>query len=233
MATYFRKLALFFSTTLLHRHFTTPKRKLHDSFRASSPQLGFQKFRFLGHRPNLENQVLIFHAERVLLRSSSTMFPYFMLVAFEAGSLIRALILFLIYPFIHILREDIALKIMVMVSFFGLRKDRFVEGRAVLPKFFLEDVGRESFEVLRRGKVTMAVSDLPNVMVESFLKDYLEFDYVFGRDLKVFCGYFVGLMEERRDNKNVIGSCCNNNVTGVGCFRKWLDCAWLSNCKVM
>ncbi|KAK6139713.1 hypothetical protein DH2020_026544 [Rehmannia glutinosa] len=37
---------------------------------------------------------------------------------------------------------------MVMVCFFGLKKEKFIEGRAVLPKFFLEDVGKESFEVL-------------------------------------------------------------------------------------
>ncbi|MFS7976225.1 hypothetical protein Hanom_Chr10g00889961 [Helianthus anomalus] len=38
-------------------------------------------------------------------------------------------------------------------------------------------------------------------MVECFLKDYLEIDYVFGRELKVFGGYFVGLMKE---HKNII-----------------------------
>ncbi|KAI3443445.1 hypothetical protein Pfo_000110 [Paulownia fortunei] len=228
MAVYLRKLALFFSI-LLHQHFRVPKRKVHEDFYAAS-QFGFQKFQFLGHRSDLENQVLIFHAERVLLRSSS-LFPYFMLVAFEAGSLFRALILFLLHPFISLCREDLALKVMVMVCFLGLKKERFIEGRAVLPKFFLEDVGRESFEVLRRGKITVAVSDLPQVMVESFLTDYLDVDFVVGRDLKVCCGYFVGVMEERRENAFQVVKISTPNAIGVGCFRKCSDCGWFSNCK--
>ncbi|KAL0410307.1 UNVERIFIED_CONTAM: putative glycerol-3-phosphate acyltransferase 3 [Sesamum latifolium] len=52
--------------------------------------------------------------------------------------------------------QELALKVMVFVCFVGLKKESFVEGRAVLPKFFLEDVGRESFEVVRRGKMSVA-----------------------------------------------------------------------------
>ncbi|XP_011094147.2 probable glycerol-3-phosphate acyltransferase 3 [Sesamum indicum] len=153
-----------------------------------------------------------------------------MLVAFEAGGLIRALILFLLYPMISLCRQELALKVMVFVCFLGLKKERFVEGRAVLPKFFLEDVGRESFEVLRRGKMTVGVSDLPQVMVESFLRDYLEVDFVVGRELKVFRGYFVGLMEERRERGFQVVKMAPD-VIGIGCFRKCLDREWFLNCK--
>ncbi|GFP90873.1 probable glycerol-3-phosphate acyltransferase 3 [Phtheirospermum japonicum] len=157
-----------------------------------------------------------------------------MLVAFEAGGLIRAHILFLLYPFISIFPDDLSLKIMVMVSFIGLKKDKFNEGRSVLPKFFLEDVGKESFEVLRRGKVTVAVSDLPRVMVESFLRDYLEVDYVVGREMRVLGGYFVGVMEERREDYGFdVVRILTSNAIGVGCcFKKCCDFEWLiSNCK--
>ncbi|KAL0291298.1 UNVERIFIED_CONTAM: putative glycerol-3-phosphate acyltransferase 2 [Sesamum radiatum] len=192
----FSKLALLFSAFL--ENFRHPEEILARI--APRSQSEFQNLEFLGQRPDLENQVLLFHAETVLLRSS-TLFPYFMLMAFEAGSLIRALILFVLYPFICLCHQDLSLQVMVFLCFLGLKKERFIEGRAVLPKFFLEDVGRESFEVLRRGKLTVAVSDLPQVMVESFLKDYLDVDFVVGRDLKACRGYFVGLMEERRDYK--------------------------------
>ncbi|KAI3447306.1 hypothetical protein Pfo_003971 [Paulownia fortunei] len=183
---------------------------------------------------DLENQALIFNVETALLRSSS-LFPYFMLVAFEAGSLIRAFLLFVLYPFIRLCREDFALKLMVMICFVGLNKERFREGRAVLPKFFLEDVGMESFEVLRRAKKTVALSNLPQVMIESFLTDYLNIDFVVGKDLKVFCGYFVGLTEERGeflpDNPFQVVELMTSNAIGVGGFTKSFDCQWFSYCK--
>ncbi|KAF5785239.1 putative glycerol-3-phosphate 1-O-acyltransferase [Helianthus annuus] len=149
---------------------------------------------------NLSQKTLIFDVEETLLRSSSV-FPYFMLVAFEAGSLIRAFMLFALYPLLFLVDDELSIKIMVMVSFFGTKKDGFRVGSSVLPKFFLEDVGVEGFDVLRRGKKTVGVSKLPQIMVECFLKDYLEIDYVFGRELKVHGDYFVGLMN---DNKNII-----------------------------
>jgi len=42
------------------------------------------------------------------------------------------------------------------------------------------------------------VSRMPRVMVKGFLKEYLEVDVVIGRELKVFCGYYRGFMEEER-----------------------------------
>ncbi|KAL0337147.1 UNVERIFIED_CONTAM: putative glycerol-3-phosphate acyltransferase 3 [Sesamum calycinum] len=116
-----------------------------------------------------------------------------------------------------------------MICFFGLSKERFREGRAVLPKFFLENVGRESFEVLRRGKKNVGVSNLPQVMVESFLRDHLDIDYVVGKDLKVFCGYFVGLMEERREL--IVPDNVLHNAVGVTGCKKYFDCPWFAHCK--
>ncbi|KAF7846543.1 hypothetical protein BT93_L4180 [Corymbia citriodora subsp. variegata] len=86
-----------------------------------------------------------------------------------------------------------------MVSFFGLKKESFRAGSAVLPKFLLEDVGLEGFEMVKkRGGKRVGVSGLPQVMVESFLRDYLEVDMVVGRELKVVRGYYVGLVERKR-----------------------------------
>ncbi|KAL8232781.1 hypothetical protein R6Q57_002559 [Mikania cordata] len=149
---------------------------------------------------HLSQKALIFDVEGTLLRSSSV-FPYFMLVAFESGSLIRAFVLLALYPLLVLVNDELSIKIMVMISFFGIKKDGFRVGSSVLPKFLLEDVGLEGFDVLTRGKKKVGVSKLPLVMVECFLKDYLEFDHVFGRELTVFGGYFVGLM---KDNKNII-----------------------------
>lgn len=121
-----------------------------------------------------------------------------MLVAFEAGGLLRATALLMSYPLIRLVGQEMGLKIMVMISFFGVKKDNFRIGSSVLPKFFLNDVGLEAFEALKRGKKRIGFSNIfPQVMIESFLKDYLEVEEVVGRELKVFYGYFVGLMEEK------------------------------------
>ena len=54
------------------------------------------------------------------------------------------------------------------------------------------------FEALKKGGKTVGVTNLPHVMVESFLREYLDIDFVVGREMKVFCGYYVGLMEDTK-----------------------------------
>jgi glycerol-3-phosphate acyltransferase len=139
-------------------------------------------------------QVLVFDLEGGLLRSTDT-FPYFMLVALEAGSFVRGLFLLLLYPFICCLSHEMALRVMTMISFCGLRVKGFRLGRAVLPKHFFEDVGLEAFEVLCKFKTGICFSGMPRVMVEGFSKEYLGVEVVLGREIGVLGGYFTGLME--------------------------------------
>ncbi|KGN45033.1 probable glycerol-3-phosphate acyltransferase 3 [Cucumis sativus] len=148
---------------------------------------------------NGDGKVMIFNVEEGLLKPSSPyFFSYFMLVAFEASGLLRATALLMLYPLIRLVGQELGLKIMVMISFFGVKKESFRVGSSVLPKFFLNDVGLEAFEALRKGKKRIGFSNVfPQVMIESFLRDYLEVEEVVGRELKVFCGYFVGLMDEK------------------------------------
>ncbi|XP_059437912.1 probable glycerol-3-phosphate acyltransferase 2 [Corylus avellana] len=190
-------------------------------------------FRYETFNPPLASQALmIFDVEGALLKSPS-MFPYFMLVAFEGGSLLRALLLLLSYPLTCLVSEEMGLKIMVMVCFFGIKKESFRIGINVLPKFFLEEVGLEMFEVLKRsgGGKLVGVSELPQVMVECFLKDYLEIDFVVARELKVFNGYFVGLMEEKKDIIRLEEILEEDNMIAIAGFTKLLDHQLLSHCK--
>ncbi|KAG6648034.1 probable glycerol-3-phosphate acyltransferase 3 [Carya illinoinensis] len=199
---FFKTLFLFFYCILFRKpkYFTGG---LHSNDHLNQFQCQKYSTASLALRSDLSSKTLMFSVEGALLKSSS-LFPYFMLVAFEAGSFLRAFVLLLLYPFICLVSEETGLRIMVMVCFFGIKKESFRVGSSVLPKFFLEDVGLEIFnQVLRRGVRKVSVSELPLVMIESFLKDYLEIDVVVGRDLKVFHGYFVGLMEE--EEKNIIG----------------------------
>lgn len=155
---------------------------------------------FLHKTAELANRTLVFDLEGTLLRSTS-LFPYFMLVAFEAGGLLRSLILLLSYPLVWLLGEDqLGLNIMVFLCFFGIKKDTFRIGSAVLPKFFLEDVGWEAFEAVMCCERKVATSKLPRVMVEGFLKDYLGVEAVVASNIKSFNGYFLGLFEKEKAN---------------------------------
>uniref|UniRef100_A0A0E0L0J6 Phospholipid/glycerol acyltransferase domain-containing protein n=1 Tax=Oryza punctata TaxID=4537 RepID=A0A0E0L0J6_ORYPU len=180
--------------------------------------LSFRRFlrrRFLGgrhhHRPTsttatgvaippadkLHNQTVMVDLESWLLRSPMSTFPYFMVVAIEAGSFLRGLMLLLIYPlFWLLLSHDMRLKAMVMVSFFGLPKKEVVRiGKAVLPKFFLEGMAMEGLEVVRNAKKVVVVSALfPRVMIEGFLKEYIGVNAVIGREVIVVAGRYVGLL---------------------------------------
>lgn len=184
----------------------------------------FQNSQFLD-----EKQDLVFSLEGALLTSSSSsdFFPYFMLVAFEAGSCIRAFILFIFYPIICFLlmnnANDLGLRIMVMICFLGLRPDEVSGiGRAVLSKFLLEDVGLESFSVLRRCGKKIGVTNLPSVMVESFLREYLEVDFVVGREVKVFHGYFLGILtENKRTLMLEVEKTLGDHVNLVGIISKY------------
>ncbi|PSS06080.1 Glycerol-3-phosphate acyltransferase [Actinidia chinensis var. chinensis] len=227
-AFFFKILVLFFFRLLL-KQFRNPK-GLHRSF--SNAHAKFQKYPSLAHRVDLSDQTLAFSVEGALLKSPS-LFPYFMLVAFEAGSIIRALVLFVFYPLICFVGDEMGLKVMVMVSFFGIKEESFKAGRAVLPKFFLEDVGLESFEVLRKSGKRVGVSDMPQVMVESFLREYLEVEFVVGRDLKVCCGYFVGLLEKKKIVLDEIfeDEKLSSNIIGISNFNKSLDHHLFSHCK--
>lgn len=243
----FTKLVLFLSR-VLRKHYRNQKGLQRN---LSNAHVAYSQFKLQRNNSSLpqttplepsilsDQTTLIFNVEGTLLKSSS-LFPYFMLVAFEAGSLIRAFILLLLYPFLCLVSDELSIKIMVMVCFFGIKKDSFRVGSSVLPKFFLEDVSAEGFEALRRAEKKVGVTELPQVMVESFLRDYLEIDFVFGRDLKVVCGYYVGLMEDKKNNtsanhlmeKIFEDEKLSKNVIGLNNLNKSIHHHLFSRCKV-
>lgn len=188
----------------------------------------------LGHIYGLEellHQTIMFHMEGALLKSSSV-FPYFMLVAFEAGGPLRALILLLLYPLLCLVGQEFGLKIMVFICFFGIKEKSFKVGNTVLPKFFLQDVGFEGFNLVMRDGRKIAVTDLPRVMVDGFLTDYLGVKTIVGRDLKVMNGYFLGLMEENKGTVPTLNEYEGLYIIGIGATNKLFHQQLLSKCKV-
>lgn len=187
----------------------------------------------------LQKLTLVFSVEEALLKSpNSSLFSYFMLVAFEGGGILRALVLLLLYPLICIVGDEMGLKLMVFISFFGMKNNTFRIGTSVLPKFFLEDVGYEGFEVVRRFGRKVGVTNLPRVMVEGFLKHYLGIEDIVGREIKVFGGYYLGVMEdEYKVNggqhhvlKDIFSS-VHSQVVGFACSFKSFQTYPFTHCK--
>ncbi|CAK8565024.1 unnamed protein product [Lathyrus sativus] len=173
----------------------------------------------------LANKTLVFDFEGTLLRSTS-LFPYFMLVSFEAGGIVRSLILFLSYPLVWLVGEyQLGLKIMVFLTFFGIRKDSFRIGTSVLPKFFLEDVGLEGFEAVMCCERKVASSKLPRIMVQGLLKDYLGVEAVVAREIKSCNGYFLGVFEKDKKtiSYDVKATCIDNSIGIIGSHVEYID----------
>ncbi|VAH27193.1 unnamed protein product [Triticum turgidum subsp. durum] len=146
----------------------------------------------------LQGQTVIVDVEAWLLMSRLSTFPYFMLVAVEAGGFLRGLLLLLTYPLMCLFGHDMRLRAMVMVSFFGLREKEVLRvSKAVLPKLFLEDVASQGLEAVKKARTVVAVSTVfPRVMVEGFLKEYLGVDTVVGREVMVVAGRYIGVITD-------------------------------------
>ncbi|MCO5598282.1 hypothetical protein L7F22_052374 [Adiantum nelumboides] len=88
--------------------------------------------------------LIIAQLEGTLLREQS-FFPYYMLVALEAGGPLRALFLLLLSPIICItsicISHSTAIQLQTFISTAGLKlSDVRAVASAVLPKFFLDDL---------------------------------------------------------------------------------------------
>ncbi|KAK8948941.1 Glycerol-3-phosphate acyltransferase 1 [Platanthera zijinensis] len=140
---------------------------------------------------------VLFDFHGSLLRSSS-LFPFFMVVAFEGGGLFRAALLLLSFPLLLLAGhggELMGLKIMAFVTFCGLRRrDVEIVARAVLNKVYLEDLHRRGYEVVTAAAGRkVAVTSLPRVMVEGFLKEYVGVSEVIAAEMEVRGMYFTGI----------------------------------------
>ncbi|XP_021757283.1 glycerol-3-phosphate acyltransferase 7-like [Chenopodium quinoa] len=127
-------------------------------------------------------------------------FSYFMLIAFEASGLIRFTLLLLLWPIIRFLdsvgMKDAGFKLTTFIAVVGVRlSDIESVARAVLPKFYMDDVDMDAWRVFSHYDKKVVVTKTPRVMVERFLKDHLKADEVIGSELVVNrFGYAMGFV---------------------------------------
>lgn len=176
---------------------------------------------------------------------SSSSFPYFMLVAVEAGSLLRGFILLLSLPFIIIsylfISESLAIKTMIYITFAGLKvREIELAARAVLPRFYAADVRAESWAVFDKceGKKVVVTAN-PTIMVETFVKEYLGGDKVLGTEIEVnpktkkATGFVKGrgVLVWEKKKEVVLEEFGENDLPDVGLGDRESDHEFMSLCK--
>ncbi|KAM1126086.1 hypothetical protein ACFX2B_040809 [Malus domestica] len=132
---------------------------------------------------------IVSELEGTLLRDPDP-FSYFMLVAFEASGLIRFAALLMMWPVIRFLEmigmEEAGHRLMIFVAVFGIPKSEIESvARAVVPKFYMDDLDMEAWKVFSSYDRRVVVTKMPRIMVERFVKEHLRADEVIGSELVV------------------------------------------------
>jgi glycerol-3-phosphate acyltransferase len=139
---------------------------------------------------------------------SGSLFPYFLLVALEAGGPLRAAALLAAYPVLTLLgaafsSDELPVLGMTFLSTAGLAvADVAAVARATLPRFFLGDLRATAFRraaavVAGGGRRLVVTTRLPRLVAEPFVKGFVGEDVrVFGTELRVAGGRFTGVVAD-------------------------------------
>ncbi|XP_044480888.1 glycerol-3-phosphate acyltransferase RAM2-like [Mangifera indica] len=145
-----------------------------------------------------EKHTVVADMDGTLLRGRSS-FPYFALVAYEVGGVLRLLFLLLASPIAGLLyyfvSESAGIQVLIFASFAGMKvSDIESVARAVLPKFYSADIHPESWRVFSSCGKRCVLTANPRIMVEAFLKDLLGVDMVVGTEIATYKGRATGFV---------------------------------------
>ena len=188
-------------------------------------------------------QTVVSDLDGTLLRGQSS-FPYFMLIAFEGGGVIRAFLLLLLSPLCwfvyHCVSESIGIRLLIFITFAGLKiGDIEAIARGTLPKFYSEDVHPDTWKVLSSFGKRYILTATPRLMVEPFAKTYLGIDKVLGTELHITSngiatGLLVGpgVLVGRAKEEVLKQEFDDSNYPDVGLGDSRSDYFFMSLCKV-
>ncbi|KAJ4753465.1 glycerol-3-phosphate acyltransferase 3 [Rhynchospora pubera] len=147
-----------------------------------------------------EDQTVVANLDGTILCCRSS-FPYFALVAFETGGILRLLFLLVVAPlagFLHyFISESVRIQVLIFASMAGAKvSDIESVARAVLPRFYAEDLHPETWRVVSASRRRYVLTANPTIMVEPFLKGYLGVDAVVGTEIEIHNGRATGFVRQ-------------------------------------
>lgn len=188
-----------------------------------------------------EQHTVVVDMDGTLLRGRSS-FPYFALVAFEAGGILRLLFLLLASPlagfFYYVVSESAGIQILIFATFVGMRvSDIESVARAVLPKFYSSDLHQVTWSVFSACGQRCVLTANPRIMVEAFLKDFLGADLVLGTEILTYKGRATGFVRKPgvlvgKNKADALKKAFGETQPDIGLGDRETDAPFMSLCKV-
>lgn len=188
-----------------------------------------------------ENHTVVVDMDGTLVRGRSS-FPYFALVAFEVGGVLRLLFLLLAAPLAGILyyfvSESAGIQVLIFATMAGMKvSDIESVARAVLPKFYSTDLHPESWRVFSSCGRRCVLTANPRVMVEEFLKDYLGADMVMGTEIATYKGRATGFVNKPgilvgQNKATALRKAFGDEQPEIGVGDRKTDFPFMTLCKV-
>ncbi|XP_047975615.1 glycerol-3-phosphate acyltransferase RAM2-like, partial [Salvia hispanica] len=187
-----------------------------------------------------EKDTVVADMDGTLLIGRSS-FPYFALVAFEVGGILRLLFLLLLSPaaavLYYLVSESAGIRVLVFAAFAGMRvSDIESVARAVLPKFYAGDLHPDTWRVFSSCGRRCVLTANPRVMVEPFLKEFLGADLVLGTEILSYRGRATGFVAEPgvlvgKNKADALVAAFGGAAPEIGLGDRHTDFAFMRLCK--
>ncbi|CAJ1968007.1 unnamed protein product [Sphenostylis stenocarpa] len=204
--------------------------------------MSFPTFPTVSKCPSIgrEKDTVVADMDGTLLVGRSS-FPYFALVAFEGGGVLRLLFFVLASPIAALLyyfiSESAGIQVLIFASMAGMKLSSIESvARAVLPKFYADDVHPESWRVFSSCGKRCVLTANPRVMVEPFLKEFLGADLVLGTEIGSYRGRATGLVRSPgilvgRNKAEALKKTFAEEMPHVGLGDRQTDAPFMALCR--